>query len=120
MIKELEILIKELNNGKLHGATIAISKMLNISNVSVHNWLVGKSVPSEDNIKKLAKKVKRNPEDIQKIFIDNSKNINSNNVNSFNNSDNKKEIELLQKEIKLKDKEIELLKKEMDLIRKQK
>lgn len=117
MIKDLEELIKELNNGKVFGATISISKWLKISNVAVHNWLSGKSVPSEDNIIKIAKKTKRNPEDVKKIFIDNSV-INSNNKNSFNYTSDTKEIELLKKEIELKNKEIELLKKEMELLKK--
>lgn len=117
MIKDLEILVKELNNGKIYGATSNISKLLKISNVSVHNWFVGKSIPSEDNIVKIAKKTKRKPEDVQKIFIENST-INSNNKNSFNYTSDTKEIELLKKEIELKNKEIELLKKEMELLKK--
>lgn len=116
MIKALEDLVKELNNGRTFGATISISKMLNISDVSVHNWFVGKSVPSEENIKKIAKKTKRKFEDVQKIFVENA-NINSYNKNSFN-SDNKKEIELKDKEIELLKKEIELLKKEIQILKK--
>lgn len=116
MIKELEFLIKELNNGRVRGATIAISDLLGISNVSVHNWIKGKAIPSKENIEKIAKKTNRSPKDVQKIFVDNS-NINSNNSNSFNyNADKEielknKEIELLKKELELKNKEIALLKK---------
>lgn len=110
MIKDLENLIKQLNNGKIHGATVSLSKFLKISNVSVHNWLAGKSIPSEENINKIAKRANREPDDVKKIFISNSF---SNNQNSFNCTD--KENELLRKEIELKNKEIELLKKEMEL-----
>ena len=116
MIKDLEDLIKELNNGKVFGATISISKWLKISNVTVHNWLTGKTIPSDKNIKEIAKKTKRNPDDVQKIFVANS-NINSNNKNSFNYPSTK-ELDLLKKEIELKNKEIELLKKEMELLKK--
>lgn len=116
MIKDLENLIKELNDGKLRGAPTTLAKMLKISDVSVHNWLVGKAIPSKENLNKIAKKVKRNPNDIQKIFIDNSV-INSYNKESFNN-DAIREIELLKKEIELKDKEIYLLKKEIEMLKK--
>ena len=90
--------------------------MLKISDVSVHNWFVGKAIPSKDNINKIAKKIKKSPNEIQKIFIDNSA-INSYNKDSFNH-DAKKEIELLKREIELKDKEIYLLKKEIELLKK--
>lgn len=102
MNKELENLIKELNNGKLFGATSNIAKWLNISHVAVSNWLNGKTLPSEDNIEKMAKKTKKDYDDIKKIF---ELNYQSNNKNSFNKistneiNNYKERIKLLEEKI---------------------
>lgn len=105
MNKELENLIKELNNGKLFGATSNIAKWLNISHVAVSNWLKGKAFPSEDNIEKIAKKTKRNFDDIKKIF---EFNVQSKNIGSFNNATSE-EIKNYKERIKLLEEKIAFL-----------
>ena len=125
MKEVLEQLIKDLNNGKMHGATSNIGKLLGVSHVSIHNWLTGKANPSEDNIKKMAKILNRPEKEIQKIFAIKDSKI-SNSFNTTIEADalrkqlelKNKEIELRDKELELKNKEIELLKKEMKLKKK--
>lgn len=118
MEEALEQLIKDLNKGKMHGATSNIGKLLGVSHVAIHNWFTGKATPSEENIKKMAKILNRSEKDIQKIFVQNSNIANSNSFNTSIANAEKKEIELLKKEIELKNKEIELLKKELKLNKK--
>lgn len=108
MKKEIEMFLREINDGKLNKSQKKLADLLGVSKPSVSNWLSGKNKISDENIIKLAKVTKKSPEDIQKIFAVNS-------VVGDNNNINSKELELKDKEIELKNKEIELLKRELEL-----
>ena len=109
MKEVLEQLIKDLNNGKMHGATSNIGKLLGVSHVSIHNWLTGKANQSEDNIKKMAKILNRPEKEIQKIFdFSNSNNIIGDNNSMYINENKqlKERITLLEEKIKFLEEQV--------------
>ena len=113
MKKEIEMFLREINDGKLNKAQKKLADLLKVSEPSVSNWLAGKTKMSDENIIKLAKATKKAPEEIQKIFAINS-------VVGDNNQINLKELELKNKEIEILHREIELLNKEIEFLKKKK
>ncbi len=110
----LEQLLKDLNNGQLHGAISNLGKILGVSHVAISNWVSGKAKPSEDNIKKIAQLLKRSEKEIQKIFdFSNSKNIIGNNNTMIINENEmlKEKNKLLQEKIKFLEDQISFYKK---------
>ena len=105
MTKELEELIRTLNNGKIYGIHSKLAKMFKISDVAVNNWFRGYSKPSKENICKLAKLTGKKEEEIKKIF---ELNYQSNNNNSFNNY-SYEEIKNYKERIKLLEEKIAFL-----------
>lgn len=67
MTKELEELIRSLNNGKIYGIHTKLAKLFKISDVAVNNWFRGYSKPSKENISKLAKLTGKKEEEIKNI-----------------------------------------------------
>lgn len=63
-------LLKQINNGKERGAQTKLANDLAITTASVANWFSGKSYPTDENIKKIAKIYKLNFEEVRKAFYD--------------------------------------------------
>lgn len=108
MKKEIEEFLREINDGKINKAQKKLANLLGLSESAISRWLSGKAKPTDDNIVKMAKFVKKDPKEIQKIFAVNS-------VIGDNNTIINKELELKDKEIDVLKKEIEVLKKEIEV-----
>lgn len=116
MEKEIEDLIKLLNNGKIYGINSKLAKKLQVSDVAVRNWFSGIAKPSKENICKLAKLIGKKEDDVKKIF---ELNYNSKNSNSFNNY-TMEEIKNYKERIKLLEEKISFLEEKIKFYKERK
>ena len=123
MLKNLafEKLLKDFNMGYTTGSQAKFAKKMGVSPQLINYWVKGKTVPSDMNMKKLSKILNKDIKDIQKIFINNEKNKNTNNEENINL---KMIIKLMEKQnnaveekMKRLETEIELLKKDFDIFK---
>lgn len=63
-------LLKHINNGKERGAQTKLASDLSLTTASVANWFSGKSYPTDENIKKIAKQYKLSFEEVKNAFYD--------------------------------------------------
>jgi len=63
-----EELLKEWNNGIIRGSQLKLARVMGLSHVSITRWFSGQQIPSEENIKKMAKIFKKSEEDINALF----------------------------------------------------
>lgn len=63
-------LLKHINNGKERGAQTKLASDLSLTTASVANWFSGKSYPTDENIKKIAKQYKLSFEEVKNAFLD--------------------------------------------------
>ncbi len=101
---KFENLLKDFNSGIKAGSQSKLAKKLGIVSQAVNQWLSGKTVPSEENIIKMAKILKKSQKELEDVFkSDNDKN----EIEAL-----KKENETLKKELELRYNLIEFLKEE--------
>jgi len=113
MNKDLEKVLKELNNGKIYGSQKKLADKLKVTEVAVSQWLSGKAIPSFDNIKKMSKIFNKSEKEIQKIFDFSNSNtiIGDNNTMIFNeNKQLKEKIKLLEERNKFLEEQISFYK----------
>lgn len=95
-----EKLLKDFNSGIKSGSQSKLAKKLGIVSQSVNQWLSGKTIPSEENIVKMAKIFKISQKELENIF----KLEEDDKTESL-----QKEIEKLKEELKLRDELIDFL-----------
>ena len=63
-------LLKLINEGQIRGAQAKLASKLGLSTASVANWFSGKSFPSAENIKKMARAYKLDEKELKATFLD--------------------------------------------------
>ena len=63
-------LLKQINEGQIRGAQAKLASKLGLSTASVANWFSGKSFPSAENIKKMARAYKLDEKELKATFLD--------------------------------------------------
>lgn len=63
-------LLKLINEGQVRGAQAKLASKLGLSTASVANWFSGKSFPSAENIKKMARAYKLDEKELKATFLD--------------------------------------------------
>lgn len=118
--RNLDDLLRQINNGKLRGAKRKLASELDVSDATVGRWISGIMSPTGDFIKKMAKIFNTTEEEIRdafgsgnKNFLSNSNiigNIDSNSGNIEMQSASDTRLALLQKDIEIIKKDIEIIK----------
>lgn len=63
-----EQLLKAVNYGKMRGAQSVLAKKIKLSTASVANWFIGKTYPTEENIKRIANAYNLDINEVRKAF----------------------------------------------------